>query len=93
MSQRIEPHWQVRIGLHAGPVVAGIVGRHKFHYDLWGDTVNVAARITEQAEPGSVCTSTQTWARAGVKGEAHDMGSVEIKGKGAIELVEFRSLG
>jgi len=92
LSQRIEPHWQVRTGLHAGPVVAGIVGRHKFLYDLWGDTVNMAARITEQAAPGTVCASAETWARAGVKGETRTLGSVEIKGKGAIELVEIRSL-
>ena len=92
LSGQIEPHWQVRIGLHSGPVVAGVVGRHKFLYDLWGDTVNVAARITEQAEPGTVCTSAETWARAGVAGEALALGSVEIKGKGAIELIEIRSL-
>ena len=93
LSRRIEPHWRVRIGLHAGPVVAGIVGRHKFLYDLWGDTVNVAARITEQAEPGTVCASTETWSRAGVMSEVRNLGTVEIKGKGAIELVEIRSLG
>jgi class 3 adenylate cyclase len=93
LSQQIEPHWQVRIGLHAGPVVAGIVGRHKFLYDLWGDTVNVAARITEQAAPGTVCASAETWARTGGIGEQRSLGAVEIKGKGAIELVEIRSLG
>ena len=93
LSQRIEPHWQVRIGLHCGPVVAGTVGRHKFLYDLWDDTVNVAARITEQAAPGAVCASAVTWARAGIAGEAHNLGSVDIKGKGAIELVEIRRLG
>lgn len=92
LSQRIEPYWQVRIGLHCGPVVAGIVGRHKFLYDLWGDTVNVAARITEQAAPGSVCASAKTWASANASGEAHNLGLVEIKGKGAIELVEIRTL-
>jgi class 3 adenylate cyclase len=93
LSQRIEPHWQVRIGLHCGPVVAGIIGRHKFLYDLWGDTVNVAARITEQAAPGAVCASADTWSRAGIAGETRNLGSVEIKGKGAIELVEIRNLG
>ena len=93
LSQRIEPHWRVRIGLHAGPVVAGVVGRHKFLYDLWGDTVNMAARITEQAAPGTVCISAETWSRAGAVGEARSLGSVEIKGKGAIELVEIRGLG
>jgi len=92
LSQRIEPHWQVRIGLHAGPIVAGIVGRHKFLYDLWGNTVNVAARITEQAAPGTVCASAETWARTGSIGEQRALGSFEIKGKGSIELVEIRGL-
>ena len=92
LSRSIEPHWQVGIGLHAGPVVAGVVGRHKFLYDLWGDTVNVAARITEQAEPGTVCVSAETWARAGITGDAHALGAVDIKGKGDLNLVEIRSL-
>ncbi len=71
----------------------GVVGRHQFLYDLWGDTVNVAARITEQAAPGTVCISAETWTRAGAVGEARNLGSVEIKGKGAIELVEIQGLG
>ena len=52
----------------------------------------VAARITEQAEPGTVCVSAETWARAGITGDAHSLGAVDIKGKGDLNLVEIHSL-
>lgn len=87
------PFWELRVGLHRGPVVAGIVGRRKFLYDLWGDTVNVAARICEQARPGSLCLSEETWHLIQKDREATRLGQVEIKGKGALELVEVREGG
>jgi adenylate cyclase len=59
-ARRLPPHWQVRVGLHVGPVVAGIVGRRKYQYDVWGDTVNLAARMQQAAQPGSVCVSAGT---------------------------------
>ncbi len=90
---REEPHWQVRVGLHQGPVVAGIVGRRKFHYDLWGDTVNVAARITERAGAGGICMSDTTWRQVQNAFPGKNLGPGEIKGKGAIELVEVRNAG
>ena len=74
-------------------MVAGIVGRRKFHYDLWGDTVNLAARITEQAGIGSVCMSDATWQQVQNAFPGTSLGPVEIKGKGAIELVEVRHAG
>jgi class 3 adenylate cyclase len=84
------PFWELRVGLHRGPVVAGIVGRRKFLYDLWGDTVNVAARICEQARPGSLCLGEETWQLVHEGREATPLGQVEIKGKGALALVEVR---
>ncbi len=90
---RQEPHWQVRVGLHQGPVVAGIVGRRKFHYDLWGDTVNLAARITEQAGIGSVCMSAAAWQQVQQAFQGESLGPIDIKGKGALELFEVRTAG
>ena len=60
-AKEVPPHWQVRVGVHVGPVIAGIVGRKKFQYDVWGDTVNSAARMQRVAEPSSVCVNGNTW--------------------------------
>jgi class 3 adenylate cyclase len=81
------PHWQLRLGLHRGPVVAGIVGRRKFLYDLWGDTVNVAARICDEAPPGSLCLAQEVWQEVQGAHDATPLGRVEIKGKGPLDLV------
>lgn len=54
---RTNPDFKARIGIHAGPVIAGVVGMHKFAYDIWGDTVNLAARLEEMGETGKVNVS------------------------------------
>ena len=69
-----------------------MVGHAKFLYDLWGDTVNVAARITDQAAPGTVCASLEIWQPLSDRGVAIQLGAVEIKGKGALELVQISEL-
>jgi class 3 adenylate cyclase len=51
------PYFEARIGIHFGPVVAGVVGTKKFAYDIWGDTVNTAARMEEACEPGRINVS------------------------------------
>jgi class 3 adenylate cyclase len=59
--------WQVRIGIHVGPVIAGVIGATQFQFDIWGDTVNLAARLQALAAPGGVVVSGA--ARAAVQGE------------------------
>ena len=88
-AREVEPHWDVRVGLHVGPVVAGIVGSRQFLFDLWGDTVNLAARITEEASAGGLCLSEQAWRRLDGAFEARARGEVEIKGKGPVALFEI----
>jgi adenylate cyclase len=91
-SRRIEPRWDVRCGIHFGPVVAGIIGHRQYVFDLWGDTVNVASRIAARAPPGTVATSGATWLRIRERGRGRSLGLVDIKGKGRLELIECQEL-
>jgi class 3 adenylate cyclase len=72
----------LRIGLHSGPVVAGVIGRRKFTYDLWGDTVNTASRMESHGVPGAIhCTETAALLLRGTF-QLQARGAMEIKGKG-----------
>jgi class 3 adenylate cyclase len=85
-ARRLPPRWQVRVGLHVGPVIAGVVGRRKYQYDVWGDTVNLAARMTEAAQPGSICVPAETWRLLQGQCPAIPLGLTDIRGKGRLEL-------
>jgi class 3 adenylate cyclase len=76
----------LRIGLHTGPVVAGVIGATKFSYDLWGDTVNTASRMESHGEPGEITVSRTTRDRLGDRYTFLDRGQVKVKGKGEMEL-------
>jgi len=77
--------WRIRVGLHCGPVVAGIVGVTKFAYDVWGDTVNVASRLETTAEPGRIHVSEALAGRLAGRYALESRGPVELKGKGLME--------
>ncbi len=84
----VGPEWQVRAGVHCGPVMAGIVGRERYQFDIWGDTVNVASRLTSASSPGSVAvTEAQAAMLTGLN--VRPRGAVELKGKGAVPLAEI----
>ena len=74
----------MRIGIHTGPVVAGVIGRRKFIYDLWGDTVNTASRMESHGAPGRIQITESTARALDGRFELEERGPVEVKGKGAM---------
>ncbi|BAP54839.1 family 3 adenylate cyclase [Thioploca ingrica] len=84
INQKANAHFQIRIGFHTGPVVAGIIGKNKFNYDLWGDTVNIASRMESQGLSGHVQVSEATYQRLKDKFVFERRGPIEIKGKGTM---------
>jgi len=72
----------VRIGIDTGPVVAGVIGRRKFSYDLWGDTVNTASRMETTGVPGCIQVTERTYRRLRDGFRLERRGSIEVKGKG-----------
>jgi class 3 adenylate cyclase len=82
---------QVRIGIDTGPVVAGVIGRNKFIYDLWGDTVNTASRMESHGVPGCIQVTDRTYRRLRDGYRFQRRGPVDIKGKG--EMVTWFLLG
>jgi class 3 adenylate cyclase len=72
----------VRIGIDTGPVVAGVIGRRKFSYDLWGDTVNTASRMESSGVPGCIQVTERTYRRLRDGFRLERRGSIEVKGKG-----------
>jgi len=81
---QVDPHLNVRIGIHCGEVVAGIIGTRKFSYDLWGDTVNIAARLESHGQPGKIHCSDSIYALLKHRFSFTDNGDVTLKGKGAL---------
>ena len=73
---------EVRIGIDSGPVVAGVIGRAKFSYDMWGDTVNTASRMESHAQVGTIQVSERAFERLRGDYELSLRGTVDIKGKG-----------
>ncbi len=88
-SNRLEegkPFFEIRIGIHTGPLVAGVVGQKKFAYDIWGDTVNTAARIEQNSETGKINISADTYEFVKDKYQTTSRGNIEAKNKGLVKM-------
>jgi len=81
-----QPFWRMRLGIHTGPAVAGVVGKKKFAYDIWGDTVNLASRMEASGEPGKVNVSEDTYHRVKDLFVCEPRGKVSVKHKGEVEM-------
>lgn len=84
--------FSIRIGIHTGSLVAGVVGRHKFQYDIWGDTVNVAARMEQSSEEGRINISDAVYAHISDRYTCISRGPIEVKNKGKIEMYFLETL-
>jgi CheY-like chemotaxis protein len=83
--------WELRVGIHVGTVVAGVIGRRQYLFDLWGDTVNTAARMESRGWPGAVTLSGTAWGRVSHCCRGATCARVQIKGKGEMDVVRFDS--
>jgi class 3 adenylate cyclase len=80
------PRWELRVGIHTGSVMAGVVGKRKFTYDIWGDAVNVAALMEANGTPGHINLSESTYHRVKTLFDTEDRGAIQAKNKGSLPM-------
>src|SRR5690606_17311919 len=81
---------QLRIGIHTGPVIAGIIGTHRFIYDVWGDTVNTASRMESHGLPGEINVTEAVYERLRDRYVFESRGTVQLTGKGPMRAYLLR---
>lgn len=81
-----KPVWEIRVGIHSGELIAGVVGKKKFAYDIWGDTVNVASRMESNGVPGRLNTSKSTYQLIKEFFETEKRGEIAVKNRGQLEM-------
>jgi class 3 adenylate cyclase len=83
---RGETPWELRIGVHTGPLMAGVIGHKKFAYDIWGDTVNVASRLETAGAPGRINISRATFLAVRDRFECEHRGRLAAKNRGEVDM-------
>jgi class 3 adenylate cyclase len=78
--------WSIRVGIHTGPVITGVVGKKKFSFDIWGDTVNTAARMEQNSSTGKINISQQTSDLVSEFFTIESRGKISAKGKGQLAM-------
>lgn len=84
--QKNQPFWEIRLGIHTGPILAGVIGKNKFSYDVWGDAVNIAARMESSSLPGCINISKTTFELVKDFFDCDYRGKIEAKNKGHIDM-------
>lgn len=92
MARELPAQWQVRAGIHVGPVMAGVVGRRKYLFDIWGNTVNTAQRIESHGKDGAVNLSHDAWLRVRDYARGEFLGAQDVKGKGSLDIYRVLNL-
>jgi CheY-like chemotaxis protein len=92
VAPTLPTQWKVRVGIHVGPVVAGLIGRRQYLFDVWGDTVNTAARIESVGVPNAVNISGDAWRQVANLVQGESRGLMNIRGKGDLELFRVDSV-
>ena len=85
-SQQGRTLWKIRIGIHTGPIISGVVGKKKFAYDIWGDTVNTASRLEQASNPNRINISGSTYEMVKDFFECESRGEIPVKHKGVINM-------
>lgn len=88
-SVRLPAKWQIRAGIAFGIVIGGIVGHRQYLFDIWGDTVNTAARIQAYTEPNTIVLTKPAWEQVQTLCHSRSLGQITLKGKEPIEVFQY----
>ncbi|MCP4360004.1 MAG: response regulator [Chloroflexi bacterium] len=92
LAGRLPDPWQIRVGIHVGPVLGAILGHRQYLFDVWGDTVNTAQRIESYGAANAVNLSRNAWLSVADQVLGESSGMIEVKGKGRLEIYRARTL-